>query len=47
MSEETRPPCPPFTIETAVLKRPFQKDCSVRLKMFQQTSAQPSLRNAS
>jgi predicted nucleic acid-binding protein len=28
-------------------KRPFQKDCSVRLKMFQQTREQPSLRNAS
>jgi len=28
-------------------KRPFQKDCSARLKMFQHTSAQPSLRNAS
>lgn len=28
-------------------KRPFQKDCSARLKMFQQTSEQPSLRNAS
>jgi hypothetical protein len=30
-----------------ISKRPFQKDGSVRLKMFQQTSAQPSLRNAS
>jgi len=28
-------------------KRPFQNDCSVRLKMFQQTRDQPSLRNAS
>lgn len=28
-------------------KRPVQKGCSIRLKMFQQTSEQPSLRNAS
>ncbi|WP_175924513.1 hypothetical protein [Burkholderia latens] len=28
-------------------KRPVQKGCSIRLKMFQQTSEQPSFRNAS
>ncbi|QKM46559.1 hypothetical protein B7760_00558 [Burkholderia glumae] len=28
-------------------KRPVQKPCSARLKMFQQMSEQPSLRNAS
>ncbi len=28
-------------------KRPVQKPCSARLKMFQQTSEQPSFRNAS
>ena len=28
-------------------KRPFQKDYSARLKMFQQTREQPSFRNAS
>jgi hypothetical protein len=32
---------------TRLAKRPFQKDCSVRLGMFQQTTEQPSLRNAS
>ena len=31
----------------AIVKRRIQKDCSVRLKMFQQTREQPSLRNAS
>jgi len=29
------------------LKRRIQKGCSVRLRMFQQTREQPSLRNAS
>ena len=28
-------------------KRPVQKGCSIRLKMFQQISEQPSFRNAS
>jgi hypothetical protein len=28
-------------------KRPVQKGCSVRLKMFQQTRAQPNFKNAS
>ncbi|WP_257818550.1 AlpA family transcriptional regulator [Burkholderia glumae] len=28
-------------------KRPVQKPCTARLKMFQQMSEQPSLRNAS
>ncbi len=33
--------------KVAVAKRPVQKPCSVRLKMFQQMIEQPSLRNAS
>ena len=35
------------TSERERLKRAVQKGCSVRLKMFQQTSEQANLRNAS
>ncbi|AJY62459.1 hypothetical protein [Burkholderia glumae] len=34
-------------VSIGLSKRPVQKPCSARLKMFQQMSEQPSLRNAS